>query len=248
MIGHPTFEDGQFVRPYLFLSENVPDVFCDGICGIISEAGGISPDIIRLPSFDRLDFPVASHPDMLVLPAGGRSLFVYREYYGMHRCVFDGKGFEVHLTDAAPGKKYPSDILLNFLIFGDSIIGRCDMLPPELKALGLRPVTAKQGYARCSVCLADGCAITADKTLAEILTGMGADVLLLSPGGIKLDGYDYGFIGGASIVYRNEIIFFGNPATHPDGERIAVFTDRHGLKIHPLSDGELTDFGGGFVI
>ena len=248
MIGHPTSEDGQFVRPYLFLSEKVPDIFRDGLCGIISGICGISPDIIGLPPSDRLDFPVASHPDMLVLPIGGRSIVVYREYYEKYRDIFDGKGFDVHLTDAAPGRKYPGDILLNFLIFGGSIIGRADMLPPELKALGLRPVAAKQGYARCSVCLADGCAITADKTLADILTSMGADVLLLSPGGIKLDGYDYGFIGGASIVYRNEIIFFGNPSTHPDGEKIAVFADRHGLKVHSLSDGELTDFGGGFVI
>lgn len=248
MIGHPTFEDGQFVRPYLFLSENVPDIFCEGTCGIISGVCGISPGIIRLPSFDRLDYPVSSHPDMLVLPTGGRSILVYREYYGAHRDLFDGKKFDVNVTDAIPGMKYPSDILLNFLIFGNNIIGRIDMLPPELKALGLHPISAKQGYARCSVCLADGCAITADKTLADILAGMGADVLLISPGGIKLDGYDYGFIGGASIVYRNELIFFGNPATHPDGEKIAVFADRHGLKIHSLSDGELTDFGGGFVI
>ena len=41
-------------------------------------------------------------------------------------------------------------------------------------------------------------------------------MLLISSGDIKLEGYDYGFIGGASgKISDNTVVFFGNAEMHP---------------------------------
>lgn len=60
-------------------------------------------------------------------------------------------------------------------------------------------VNINQGYARCSTLILNNrTAVTADISVKNALEKDGAKVLLISSGDIKLEGYDYGFIGGAS--------------------------------------------------
>lgn len=254
MIVFPTFEDGHKVRPYLFLSENVPTAAAEEIREICAEDTEELNDVIGLPPCRSLDAPVASHPDMLALPifsGGRRRLYLFESYYNKNRGIFDSHGIIPQTVGREPDSKYPNDILLNFLIYENHIIGRTDMMPDELKKLGLSEIYAKQGYARCSVCLLDGGAITADAALADILSKLGADVLKITPGGIVLNGYGYGFIGGATLICGKHLFFFGNPLGHPDGGKMIDFAKSHGYIPHALTGFEnsedLFDCGGGFI-
>ncbi len=254
MIVFPTFEDGHKVRPYLFLSENVPHTAIEEIRKICAEDTGHFEDIIGLPPHDSIDAPVASHPDMLALPifsGGRRQLYVYESYYKSNRDIFDSRRIYPQTVGREPNPKYPNDILLNFLIYKNHIIGRTDMMQSELKNPGFSEIYAKQGYARCSVCLLGDGAITADACLADILSMLGADVLKISSGSIVLDGYGYGFIGGATLVCGKHLFFFGNPLGHPDGSKMIDFAKKHGYIPHGLTGFEnsedLFDFGGGFL-
>ena len=76
----------------------------------------------------------------------------------------------------------------------------------------------------------------------------GCDVLLIQPGHIDLPGYDYGFIGGASFVYENKVIFFGNIEGHPDYTEIRDFIDEAGYEMIYEKNTQLTDLGGAVVL
>lgn len=240
MIVFPTYEDGHVVRPYLFISGDLPNSFSEALLNKIGKMSGV----IRLPSYDRLDTPVASHPDMLTLPTPDGKIYMFGEYVASLPKVLSDK---IRHVDNVPDKKYPGDILLNFLIYKENIIGRVDMLPRELQRLGLRQIAAKQGYARCSVCLFGNHAITSDKGLSDILSSLGAEVLTISPSGISLPGYDRGFIGGATIVHGHDVFFFGDPLTHPDGVKMVDFIRSAGFSPIALGSTSLCDYGGGFL-
>lgn len=162
---------------------------------------------------------------------------------------------------------YPNDISLNALPLtterGRFLLCRSDMLAPELRraaeAAGREIVDVRQGYTHCSVCtVADGRLITADRGIARRAEELGAEVLLISSGGIELPPYNTGFIGGASVRVGSCLIFFGEPKKHPDGERILGFCrealqDGAELDGIPLCEiahtlGRLRDFGSAAVI
>ena len=161
--------------------------------------------VISLPPFSRLDAPVASHPDMLMLPLGDR-LFVYKEYYEAHTSLLDtiakATGRKLCAVDKAVYEQYPEDIGLNLFTIGKHLVGRTDKTPREVldyaEEQGYTLHFAKQGYAKCStVVLGDNAVITADPSILAVANEMGIASLSISTGYVSLPGYDYGFLGGA---------------------------------------------------
>ena len=200
---------------------------------------------ILLPPCVRLDRPVSSHPDMLCAVVNGRMLLESR-YYEENLNLFEGLSVEV--TDETFEKKYPHDILLNTLSLDGTVYGH-EMVSNKIKQSANRFVTTKQGYARCSTLLLKeaNAAVTADPTIAKALTADGIEVMKITPGHIVLEGYDYGFIGGASAVIGNEVLFFGNIERHIDHAAIVSFIVSHGYTPVSLSDSELYDYGGAVI-
>ena len=75
-------------------------------------------------------------------------------------------------------------------------------------------------------------------------------VLLIKKGYVSLDGYDYGFIGGASVYIKDKktLLFFGDITAHPDYSAIKDFCERKGVKIDYIKGIKLTDIGGAVFI
>ena len=221
---------------YILLDSRIPESFISEF-----ERRGYTP--ILLPPCDRLDRPVASHPDMLCAVVNGRLLLESR-YYEENRRLF--KGLTVEVTDETFDKKYPHDILLNALNVNGTVYGH-EKVSEKIKQSANRFVRIKQGYARCSTLPIGNAAVTADTTIAKALTADGMDVMKITPGHIRLEGYDYGFIGGASAVVGNEVLFFGNIERHPDHAAIVAFITSHGYTPVSLSGDELYDYGGAVI-
>ena len=173
--------------------------------------------VISLPPFSNLAAPVASHPDMLMLPLGDL-LFVYREYYETHASLLDtiakAAGRKLCAVEKAVSEQYPEDIGLNLFTVGKHLVGRTDKAPREVldyaEERGYTLHLVKQGYAKCStVVLGDSAVITADPSILAAVNTMGIDSLSISAGGVSLPGYDYGFLGGACGVFGNRVFFCG---------------------------------------
>ena len=199
-------------------------------------------DIRLLAPCSRLDAPVRSHADMLVGMEGGR-IIVTRSYFDENKSLFCG--LDPVVTDEEHGGRYPCDVLLNFIDTKTAVIG----YGKAITACVNKPViNVKQGYARCSTLVGRDFAVSADAGILSALSALGYDTLRISAGGVKLSGYDHGFIGGASFYDEGAVFFFGDPALHRDGERIKSFLSAHGTDCIPLTGGPLTDYGGAVIM
>lgn len=207
-------------------------------------------EIILMPPYKRLQAPVSSHPDMLTFVLRDKYLCT-KEYYNLAKDAFEkinSLGYSPILTDEVPSEKYPSDILFNALTLGDKLLCFESKVSKELirfaKDNGLQIINTKQGYTKCSVCkISENAIITADKGISEIARANGIDVLLINEGNVKLDGYEYGFIGGASGLFDNTVYFCGDIMKHPNGKEIADFCKKHKKEYICLSNEELFDVG-----
>jgi len=200
-------------------------------------------NIIKLPPFGLLPPPVASHADMLMYRLRD-SLLIHRRYYEAHADLFSG--ISVTLTNEVISDRYPHDILLNALNLNGTVYGKSDYISELIKSDAVKTVDIRQGYARCSVCkVSDRAVITADRGIAERVS---ADVLLIRAGHISLNGYGYGFIGGASVTIGGKLLFFGDVTRHPDYTGIVRFAKTHDTEIISLSDEILYDYGSMVII
>lgn len=205
---------------------------------------------IPLLPFSHLAEPVASHPDMLILPLGER-LFVHTEYYKQARETLDRmvkeSGLFLSCIETPISPEYPNDIALNLFVCGGTLFGRIDKAPCEVlsyaESIGHRLAPTKQGYAKCSVIPLRNALITADRSIGTSAIQNGIDVLLIEEGHVSLPPYPYGFLGGASGVSHDTVYFCGELNTHPDADKIGNFCRKHGYKTVSLSDEPLYDVG-----
>lgn len=208
---------------------------------------GLTP--VLLPPYEQLPAQVASHPDMLVYRLNSGALLTYAGYYALNSSMFQKLGCVIITEKIIPEDKYPKDIYLNALRVNNIVFGRTDHLSEIILEDTRRSVFIRQGYSRCSACVIDnGSLITADRAVASAVSEYGVTVTLITGGSIRLEGYDYGFIGGASGVIGNSVAFFGNVSAHPDGEKIKAAVLSRGKDIISLDDDVLTDYGGLMII
>ena len=199
-----------------------------------------------LPPFSLLASPVATHPDMLLFPLG-ECILLHETYYRENKGFFDALPFSFVTTSEPIGKDYPQDILLNALPWHDTVYGH-SAISQTIKGAFPRHIPVKQGYTRCSAAMVGKGVITQDKTLFCALQANGVRSLLIRPGHIRLDGYDYGFIGGASVALsQNLTAFFGKIESHPDYIAMQAFAKEQNAELLSLSDEMLCDCGGGFL-
>jgi hypothetical protein len=250
-----TQKDGSSVHPFLpfrgaavpFVKEKRPPILlCDGrMPGALQEELSFYGSVLPLPPYEKLPVPVCGHPDLLVF-YDGETLYTFLDYYRAHLPLFESLPCRVRPLALEAGA-YPFDLPLDVLLFGGALIGREEFIPLELSE-GRRVVSVKQGYAKCSSLVFGGCLVTADGGIARAGRVLGGEVCQICPGFIALPGYDCGFIGGASGVVGQEVLFFGDPTRHPDGERILSLISASGFEWKGLSDLPLTDYGGLTVI
>ena len=107
-------------------------------------------------------------------------------------------------------------------------------------------VNTNQGYSRCSVCVVnENAIITDDKSIFTAAQFFFNDVLFISKGSIKLDGYDCGFIGGCcGKIDKYKLAFNGAIESHKDYKKIIDFLSRNSIECIELNQNRLTDIGG----
>ncbi len=218
--------------------------------------------IIRIIEMSDITYkPVSSHPDTYMCSMGpGKPVFFgcpekigskYPENI-IYNAACTGKYF-IHNT------KYTDSELLKHVNEQKS--------NSDAVAETFEIIDVPQGYTKCNTLIVDeNSIITSDigiynaiysqpqflnKNIAatDTLNGIPAEsapqleVLLIEKGHIKLQGFDYGFIGGASGRIGDTIIFNGNITQHPDYEKIAAFIESRGLKIKYFTEYALEDIG-----
>ena len=206
---------------------------------------------LSLKPYNKLDVPVASHADMLICVID-KTVFCYKDYYSSNITIFNAIkecGYDIVITEKECGSKYPNDIALNVLVADRKIFCNKKHTAREIidfaTVNGYKIIDVKQGYASCSTLLIDkSLAITADKGMKKALDSENIDTLLISNEGIKLRGYNCGFIGGTGVSMNDKVYLFGNIKNHPSYKTILDAIEKKGLSIIEVVSNDLYDFGG----
>ena len=147
------------------------------------------------------------------------------------------------------GKKYPQDVLYNVCQIGDKIIGS------KYTDASIKPnILVKQGYTKCSIAITSkNSCITSDKNIEEVLEQNNIDVLYVEVENIKLlkkDGTEstmQGFIGGATLIFDNKFVLFGDSNNLSNKDKIIQHLDKYNLELVDFKGLHIYDYGGGII-
>lgn len=205
--------------------------------------------LIEIPECLRFEHPICAHPDLHVLKFSDK-LHVFsfvKEMFTNFRFIEVGR--EQEPEKSVEILKYPDNVFLNCAVVGKNLICNKKFTSETVlqNALidGYNIIQVKQGYAKCSTCVVcDNAIITEDDGIASSCEKAGIDVLKITKGYVKLEGYDYGFIGGASgLIEKDVLAINGNINLHPDGKRMIEFCEKHGVNVKSLNNEPLYDVG-----
>lgn len=225
---------------------------------MVKKLGEMGYKTVMLPEFKNLAGPVSAHPDMLIFIIGD-TLITSSSYYNVAKTQIDEilklSNLKLITEDIELKKDYPKDICYNAFIVGKYLVGNIKYLSNTLKQkaeeLGYALISVKQGYAKCSVLKVDeNSIITADTGIYNALSKADSiDILKISDNGALLQGYNNGFIGGATGSDKDNVYFCGDISLHPDYEKIKDFCNLHGKKVVNLKENTpLYDYGTVFLI
>lgn len=206
---------------------------------------GINTIIIN-PDY-RLPEPVSDHADLQILHLKNNIILTHNE----HLCAGESTG-KIFLKEISefPGSHYPNDVRLNCAIIGNKIICNKKTISKEIleyaEKESMTVINVNQGYSKCSICIVnENAIITDDKSIFKAAGNFFDDVQFVSKGSIRLNGYNYGFIGGCcGKIDKNKIAFNGEIESHEDHNKIIDFINRNRVECIELKKGQLIDIGG----
>lgn len=203
---------------------------------------------LSAPAYEnKINTNIANHPDIQIHFVNENTAFAAASVYEYYKKILPSyvtvlKG----LSDI--GDTYPKDCAYNIARINKTIICNIKYADKLIFDYYLKNdyniINVKQGYSKCNICpISKTAFITEDTGIVNIVTKNTLDIkpYLISPGGVKLDGYNCGFIGGASgITLDNTVLFCGNPKNNNQLFKILV---KENVKFISLSDADLYDFG-----
>ena len=205
--------------------------------------------LIAVEESSNISKPVSLHADMLYLKTDKNHLFI-SDCQTNNITALKNIGFTINTVNLSPG--YKTECGLNMVVTDDMILhnpktGVDICLSQKNKHI----VYTRQGYTKCStIVIGNNNFITEDESIFYALQKSGKNCLLIQKGYVKLKGYNYGFIGGASVYLEKEnlLLFFGNITKHCNYYDIINFCSDIGVKIDFISEIELTDIGGAICL
>ncbi|NLJ97909.1 MAG: hypothetical protein GX320_01395 [Tissierellia bacterium] len=193
--------------------------------------------------------PISYHPDIVIHPINHNTLVIAPNVFDYYEEKLWGMGIKMIRGETELGKNYPDHVAYNVGRVGNLAIHNLkytdEILKYFLKKENIEFIHVNQGYTKCSMMIVDtNAGITADYPMYKKLRDIGIDMLLINPGHVDLEGYPYGFIGGASgNLSQEDIILSGRLDKHPDKDKIFKFLKRYKKRVIYLSNEKIIDIG-----
>lgn len=226
---------------YVLVAENFPEESEEKL----KEYG----EVVRTKANARVLRGLDTHPDILVHPLPSGDLVVDRNNFDYYKEIFEDK--KIIPSRSSLTGKYPGDILLNAFAFKKIFIHNLkhtdQVILDYYKREGYDLVNIKQGYAKCSCLVTNDFVITSDGGIYESLRDL-IPIYKIDHGQIKLQNFNYGFIGGASGVLGKKIFFTGDFSHHSSYEEILKIINKYDYEIEILSKDPIEDYGTIFFI
>lgn len=219
-------------------------------CRIVQSFGNTVIPSDRVEAFNQ---PEQLHADMQALSINEK-IFLLNECKSLKNKLSEYSD-RLIFTETVIKGNYPENVRLNALFISNMLFCKASSLDNSVREYcsnnDIKIINVNQGYSRCSTAIAGkNAAITADTAIFNALKKEGIEVLKIRSGFIALNGYEYGFIGGASInLDENTLGIFGDISLHPDCQIINQFCNSHNVNLVSLCKGIIPiDIGGAVKI
>lgn len=226
---------------YVIVAENFPEEAAEKL-----KAYG---KVVRTRANKNLLRGLDTHPDILTHPLPSGEIVVDRDNFEYYKKIFPDK--KILPSHSILSKKYPKDVPLNAFTFKNYFIHNLKYTDKVLldyyKNSGYQMIDIKQGYGKCSCLVTNDFIITSDGGIYESLKGF-IPIYKINHGEIRLQDFNYGFIGGASGVYGKKIFFTGDFSHHSSHEEILKIINKYNYEIEILSKDPIEDFGSIYFI
>lgn len=195
---------------------------------------------------DKVYPPVNTHTDIQIHFVNSKEAFTAPEFYEYYKNILPER-VRLHKGNKSLSGTYPGDVAYNISRIGNNVIlniNHADEKTVEYyKANGFNIINVRQGYAKCNICTDGRYALTEDDGIYKALLKNNIPVLKAEHGSVRLSGFDYGFIGGASGYINNKLIFCGDIGIAPYYNEIRKFFAKNNTEIIALDENELEDYG-----
>ncbi len=194
-----------------------------------------------------LVFPMNTHADCAVCSLPEKTFYLDKGQTALGAYLLE-RGANVFYRSEELLNGYPQEAALNCLPFGKTLLCNKKTVDSSLLKLAISEkyaiINCRQGYTKCSVApVSKNALMTDDVGIFEAMQ-KDFDVLLLNKGDVKLQGFPYGFIGGACTLLKNDVmLFFGDVKQHRDYENILSFLRNHHVYAANAAAGPLQDIG-----
>jgi hypothetical protein len=208
-------------------------------------------DIIFTQKCEDLPYGIESHADLQCCNVLGNAYIAPNSKYLVE--ALNKYNISSNYTIRKIGKTYPSDVVCNVFDNGKYVFINKETADKKISSVYTTNnerimINTKQGYSNCSICnVNQDSIITSDVSIDRAARKNRINSLLIDPTGIKLEGFNYGFIGGCSIRLDDVILFTGKLDSLNDSSRIRNFLNNAKVDFIELTDSPMTDIGGGIV-
>lgn len=199
-----------------------------------------------------LDKRISDHVDMSVFKIENK-IVVAREVYDYYVELLKAFNYEIIKAEKNLSNTYPDDSVLNIFTTEKKYLHnsftdkRAEKL---LSDMFYEKILIKQGYANCSIFeLKCGTILTSDYGVYKKTGSSEIDVNLLPQGGIVLEGYDTGFIGGSLIrLSEDSLIINGDLDLYSHSKELVEILDSYNIKYFQIKGQPITDIGGSVLL
>ena len=206
--------------------------------------------VLLAPTNPLVDPRLSGHIDLSAIMPDKNKIVLSHNLTGSEMIVnsFTNAGIEIFNAIYNQNAEYPNDAALCACVCGETLIHNTKITDPAITSqFRGKTIHINQGYANCCICAVNNSSIiTSDKGIATKLRTEGFEVLEIEQGLVALDGFDYGFIGGASFKANNTIYFTGRFPANTE-TIIEEFISRHKMSCVYLTEYQAFDIGGAIV-
>lgn len=196
---------------------------------------------------------IQNHADLAFCPLTAENFLLTKEQTDLFKKL-KYSGYNIEFIEEDLSADYPNDVFLNCVIIGKHIFYNSKTISAKIhdfiRNSDLIEIPVRQGYTKCSIApVSIDSFITDDISIGSRGAEFGFDVLVINKGDIKLQNFDYGFIGGATgKIAENKMLITGKTENLSDCDKIKKFLYKYDVELIELTDSVVEDIGSIFPL